>query len=280
MIMKKVALTAQQLDSPTGQELLRLTTQAASDGKLDLREIKELRRWLRDNQNNASIPAITYLNDIMTRVAADGVIDRDELIELHLAIERVIPTTHRADAKQARKVRESAARERVREKQRAEKALEKAQLRDDRQNQRAEEEKIRNRLQHDFAKVSGVTFPNSNGVERQSIIRNCRSGDRLILQHDPDNPYSDYATKMMWEKRGIFGRSFHQIGNAPEYLAERLCAASWTGKQIDAFVANTTGGTRDKPTRGVNFVVIISENEVPDAERQRYIKQVLANRTS
>jgi transcription initiation factor IIE alpha subunit len=31
----------------------------------------------------------------MARITADGVIDRDELLELHLAVERVIPTTHR-----------------------------------------------------------------------------------------------------------------------------------------------------------------------------------------
>jgi hypothetical protein len=31
----------------------------------------------------------------MTRIAGDGVIDRDELIELHLAVERVVPPSHR-----------------------------------------------------------------------------------------------------------------------------------------------------------------------------------------
>ena len=39
--------------------------------------------------------AIGYLYDIMARITADGVIDRDELLELHLAIERIIPTAHR-----------------------------------------------------------------------------------------------------------------------------------------------------------------------------------------
>lgn len=83
----------------------------------------------------------------------------------------------------------------------------------------------------------------------------------------------------MWETRGIFGRSLQQIGHAPEYLAEKLCAASWTDKKIDAFVADTTGGTADKPTRGVNFVVIFSAEDVSDAERSEYVKRVLAGRT-
>jgi hypothetical protein len=50
----------------------------AIDGKLDLPEIKELRKWLRANKENDSIAAIGYLHDIMARITADGVIDRDE----------------------------------------------------------------------------------------------------------------------------------------------------------------------------------------------------------
>ena len=45
-------------------------------------------------------------------------------------------------------------------------------------------------------KVSGVSFENRDGSERQRIIAKCKAGDRLYLRHDPDNEYSDFAIEV------------------------------------------------------------------------------------
>jgi hypothetical protein len=91
----RIYLKTPDLESDAGKQLLDLTVSIAMDGKLDLDEIKALRAWLRANESNTQIAAVGYLSDIMTRIAGDGVIDRDELIELHLAVERVVPPSHR-----------------------------------------------------------------------------------------------------------------------------------------------------------------------------------------
>jgi len=276
--MKKATLTPEQITSPVGKELLELTVRAALDGRLELAEIKELRQWLRANQGNQTVPAIGYLHEIMTRITADGRIDRDELVELHLAIERVIPASFRKGVKEARQAREAAAKQRVREQQRVEKAADKARIRDEREQAKAEEEWRRNRLRHEFAKVSGVTFDNDDGSDRQSIIKKCRRGEPLIFQQDPNNPFSVYATKVLWESPGFLGRKIQQIGYAPEYMAERIVSSVWTDMAVEGVILEVTGGTREKPTRGLNFAVIFSAPDVSDVERQDYVAAILAER--
>jgi hypothetical protein len=42
----RVYLTQPELETEAGKQLLELTIRIAADGKLDLPEIKELRKWL------------------------------------------------------------------------------------------------------------------------------------------------------------------------------------------------------------------------------------------
>lgn len=260
-------LTNADLATEAGKQLLEMAVRIAADGKLELAEIKELWKWLRANKENQAIAAIGYLNDIMARITADAVIDRDELLELHLALERVIPAAHRVPVVQARKKRETARRERVRELRRIEKEKEKEEL----NRIRAEEYARQMRLRHVFAKVSGVTFPNDDGSERQEIIKRCKPGERLILRHDAYNEYSMFATQ-------VLRTNDEQLGHAPEYLAERLYAEIEDGYHVAAVLTDVTGGTTDKPIRGVNFVAFFVAPNVPNEELQQYAKTVIAAR--
>jgi hypothetical protein len=265
----RVFLTTPELETEAGKQLLGMTVRIATDGKLDLPEIKELRKWLRENKENGSIPAIGYLHDIMARITADGVIEREELLELHLAVERVIPTTHRAQVIEARKQREAVRRDRLRESRRIEKAKEK----EERKRIRAEDYARRMRLRHSFAKVAGVTFPNDDGSKRQDVVRRCNPREWLILRHDAYNAYSMFATQ-------VLRTNGEQLGHAPEYLAERICNEIEEGYKVIGILANTTGGTWDKPTRGANFVAIFMAQDVGNEELQQYANGVLEARPS
>src|SRR5262245_41228621 len=75
-IAMRVFLTNTDLESDAGKHLLELTVRIATDGRLDLQEIRELRKWLRENQANERISAIGYLHDIMDRITTDAVVDR------------------------------------------------------------------------------------------------------------------------------------------------------------------------------------------------------------
>lgn len=261
----RVYLKASDLESDAGKQLLDLTVRIAMDGKLDLGEIKALRAWLRANESNTEIAAVGYLHDIMKRVAADGVIDRDELIELHLAVERVVPPSHRPPIIEARKKRDAVRRERMKEARRVEREKEK----EERKRLREEEVARAMRLRHSFAKVAGVTFPNDDGSERQAIIRRCKSGERLILRHEPDNEYSEFAIQVLRENG-------EQLGHAPEYLAERICQELESGYQAVGFLKSVTGGTPDKPTRGVNFLAVFLAADVGRDELQAYVAETFA----
>ena len=257
----RVYLKTSDLATEAGKQLLDLAVRVANDGKLDLDEIKALRSWLRANESTTEIAAIGYLRDIMNRIAGDGVIDRDEMLELHLAIERVVPSTHRAPIVQARKSREAARRERLQEERRVEKEKANEERRRDR-----EEYAQKMRLRHNFAKVAGVTFPNDDGSERQEIIRRCKAGEHLILRHQPDNAYSEFAVQVL-RKNG------QQIGHAPEYLAEWICKELRAGYRAAGVIRNVTGGTPDKPTRGVNFLAVFAAEDVTPKELQEYVDE-------
>jgi hypothetical protein len=259
----RVFLTTPELESSAGTELLNLCLQVTQDGKLDLQEIITLRKWLRANQANGSVAAIAYLHDIMQRVTADAVIDREEQLELQLAIERVIPPAHRTPSIQARKRWEADRRER----QRLAKEREKAEV----QRIREEERARANRIRHEFAKVAGVSFPNDDGSERQEIITRCFAGEQLILQHDAYNEYSIFATK-------VLRLNGEQLGHAPEYLAQRIVERAEQGYAVCGVLLEVTGGTFDRPTRGVNFVVFYFDGTVSSDELASYAQQVIAAR--
>lgn len=261
----RVYLKTSDLATEAGKQLLDLAVRIAMDGKLDLDEIKALRSWLRANESNTEVNAIGYLGDIMKRIAGDGVIDRDEMLELHLAIERVIPSAHRAPIVQARKNRDTARREAVQ----AERRVEKEQAAEERRRDQEEHAK-KMRLRHTFAKVAGVTFPNDDGSERQQIIRRCKAGEQLVLRHQPDNAYSEFAIQVL-RKNG------QQIGHAPEYLAEWICNELRSGYRAVGVIRNITGGTRDKPTCGVNFLTVFAAGDVTPNELQGYINDAFRN---
>jgi len=261
----RVFLTKLELATTVGKELLDLAVRITTDGKLDLVEIKELRGWLRQNIHNQSIAAIAYLHDIMTRITADGVIDRDELLELHVAVERVIPTSLRTPVLQARKKRETSRHDKLRERRRVEKEKEKEAQR----TLRAEEYALRMRLRHSFAKVVGVTFPNDDGSERQKILKRCKVGDRLLLEHDPNNEYSSMAID-------VLRTNGQQVGHAPEYLAERIISELADGCGAVGVVTSITGGTWTKPTRGLNFAAVFVAKDVSNIDLGEYIDEVLA----
>lgn len=111
----RVYITDSELKTDQGSKLLDLCLEITRDGKIDLDEIKALRAFLRANKEKSPVKAVSYLNEIMDRITADKTIDKDELAELHAAIERVIPVAVRTQAIQARKKRTILKKEKRRE---------------------------------------------------------------------------------------------------------------------------------------------------------------------
>ena len=81
----------------------------------------------------------------------------------------------------------------------------------------------------------------------QKAIKKCRKNQQCQFHHEPNNEYDMNAIKVMVGKR--------HIGYLNAELAREVCAESRKGARYSAVIKDITGGTRDKPTRGVNLEI-------------------------
>lgn len=107
-------------------------------------------------------------------------------------------------------------------------------------------------------KVVGVTRRNRDGTDRQTIIRRCVAGEPLALIPAPDNPHDEDAIM-------ICRRTGEQLGYVSEDLADTIGDLIADGHRLDAEILTITGGTADKPTRGVNLRILV--NSVNSTDR-------------
>lgn len=110
---KRVSLSKSDRATPVGAALLSLCQRITEPGKLTEQGIKELIAWLRNNRDPA-LPAKEFLTAIVVRIVSDRTVTKDELRELHAAIESVMPRDARAQSVLRRK--ELAAAKKQREK--------------------------------------------------------------------------------------------------------------------------------------------------------------------
>jgi len=95
-------------------------------------------------------------------------------------------------------------------------------------------------------KVTGVTFEN-----RQDIIKDIKKDDDLQFEREPSNPFDANAVKVMWKDKciGYISRDF----------AKDITLRLKQGYEYEIKVSEITGGTKDKPTRGVNILMTVTK---------------------
>lgn len=93
---KRVTLTKTQAQSEVGDSLLALLQDITADGEISLGEVDALRDWLKEYADYRSeIHAVAWLRDLVEAVLEDGVVTKEERVELLLGIERVMPKEQR-----------------------------------------------------------------------------------------------------------------------------------------------------------------------------------------
>jgi len=122
-------------------------------------------------------------------------------------------------------------------------------------------------VRHFYTKVAGVTHKNDDGSSRQKHVQKCRTRERLILKRDYDNPYDENAIK-------VYLRNGSQIGFLSAEVADDVVKQMNKGHQFHAFAANITGGTGNKPTMGVNVLMVKAPEHTPDAAIKQYINNI------
>lgn len=98
----RVTLTRAQLKMPEIEEFVVLLVNIASDGVLEYTELQKLSDWL-NSHIHLDVPAVKFMVDLMLRVCADGKITDEEIFEIQLGIECVLPKEYRTQITEARK---------------------------------------------------------------------------------------------------------------------------------------------------------------------------------
>ena len=109
-------------------------------------------------------------------------------------------------------------------------------------------------------KIRGVTLPEPyTNIPRQKLIKKyVRKGTELIPYWEKDNPKDPLAVALYLVRKPCFickKRRYHlgYLGGFPGKLAATLIEHKTPFRVI---VSSVTGGTRKKPTRGVNLRLI------------------------
>lgn len=91
----RVTLTKREAESPFGRRLINQIMSMSDDGDLEVAEVAELHRLLREGPSE--IEAVRFLRKITTGILADGQLDEIEAYELRRAMERVVSKAIRSD---------------------------------------------------------------------------------------------------------------------------------------------------------------------------------------
>jgi hypothetical protein len=105
---RRLSLTKKQLQQESGEALLSLLTEIVSDGKISEDEVRRLHDWTK-NAQESDMPAVGFLRDAIEAAVADGSLSDADRLDIHLAIERVLPVTNRTLSKETRENAEAAA---------------------------------------------------------------------------------------------------------------------------------------------------------------------------
>lgn len=108
--------------------------------------------------------------------------------------------------------------------------------------ERLEKQAVNEPLELIETRVAGVTFENDDGTNRQEILKKCKPGETIVLEHWP-MPEDEYAVKVLRENG-------EQLGYIPREDAEDV--ADWlnSANTVTAKIKRITGGKKDKPTLG------------------------------
>lgn len=105
-----------------------------------------------------------------------------------------------------------------------------------------------------YTRVAGTSHKNHDGTDRQKLIRqHCAPGSPLIMEREPNNSSDSNAITVYCG--GV------QIGFLTGEIATKFAPAVDSGAlSLSGRVTEVTGGTRAKPTLGVNIVLTRTEH--------------------
>ena len=123
------------------------------------------------------------------------------------------------------------------------------------------------RVRHFHTKIVGVTHENSDGTDRQHVIRRCGLFENLALDREEDNPHDSNAVR-------VCRTDGQQLGYLNSGLAEEIVEKSARGYHFAVFIKNLTGGKKGQAV-GVNLLIIQAEPGVSTSRVKNYLKRLI-----
>lgn len=102
-------------------------------------------------------------------------------------------------------------------------------------------------------KIVGVSFKNSDGIERQDLIKRLKEGDVLTIEREPDNKY-DKNSHIIKSKDGVLG---HVSKSLAEDLVEKVDEG---GEKIIGIKEYKVTG-QAQHTFGVNIIIELDKKD-------------------
>ncbi|NQV26009.1 MAG: HIRAN domain-containing protein [Rhodopirellula sp.] len=124
-----------------------------------------------------------------------------------------------------------------------------------------------------FCQVAGVRHSNSDGISRQTFVRDVKVADVLGLRRERDNPHDPNAIKVLTHLE-------KQIGYLPREVAKLVCDCADKGWQFDCVVMKRDRRRDDESSPPVYFLDIMllgAPSESCDLYRDLYCGSVLKN---
>lgn len=240
---QRVSLSPKQLEESAALELLTILQLIVDDGYVSDSEIGELKAWS-VRHPNSQLPGALFLNQLVSRILADGVVTDDERKELLAGIEKVLPPDVRSLIVGRR-----------REKAAAERASAKEAKEAERQQRREEKERNRRIDAYDIM-IAGATKEH----HQDNIDSSVRPGKPVYLKRELDNPKDRNAIRILNAKGW-------PIGYVPREYARDLATLldDPAGNQYVAAVKKVLGYERSIPV--VEIYVYGPQASIPGALR-------------
>ena len=121
---------------------------------------------------------------------------------------------------------------------------------------------------HFHTKIAGVTHKNSDGTDRQKLIRDCQVFETLVLDHEEDNAHDPNAVRVCREN----GR---QLGYLNADLADEIVWKCKKGYRYVVIIKDITGGKKKGQSFGVNLLIVEAEPKAADGQVKSYLKQLI-----
>lgn len=121
---------------------------------------------------------------------------------------------------------------------------------------------------HFYEKVVGVTFTNDDGTDRQEILSTCSPLQTLRLEHEDNNPQDSNAIRVCTED----GR---QIGHLFRGVASNVWRQMQRNFTFAAISLDISGGTKNRPTLGMNILLLVGQPGVSQQEIQTYLVSIM-----